>query len=251
MLSSLTFLSLGLSILLIVLVLFYQEMNGTLYFSEFFYKLKTKTIEYPLNYSNDRKLSIVFNLLASLAKNYLIVINIVVNILFLYITSIVAYNDPETNFHLGILIFWFIVIMVTLIKMCGILWFGFVLWFSSSRYLELKFNEVFEKIQLITKNPKNSLNGYRILKAIEEHNFVHKLTEDLNHFFRMITLIIYLTGAPSFLVCLNLATHKDTSIVTSIYALIIFFGGFIPVAGMNLLSSRIDRAAKKPCAVFY
>ena len=164
---------------------------------------------------------------------------------FLILLSLIAYKDPETKFQIFNLIFWSFVILVFTIQCFGVLWYGFLVWFGSSIYLMLKFEEVFEKIQLIKRNPKNALNGYRILKAIEEHNFVHKLTEDLNHFFRMITLIIYLTAAPGFIVCLILATHEHSSTFTSIYALIIFFTCFIPVVGMNLLSSSIDRAAKK------
>ena len=67
----------------------------------------------------------------------------------------------------------------------------------------------------------------------------------------MITLIIYLIASPGFLLCLLASHHKDSSNITSIFTLIIFFTCFIPVVLMNLMSSRIDRAAKRSMSLLY
>ena len=230
-------------ILSILVVLTYQEINRTAYFIEIIQQLKSNTIEYPLNFQNERKFAISFNLMIKPVKKLLILTIILTWLLAAFATTL-AYRHPDTNFQVINIIFWSIMSVVFITQCFGVLWFGFLLWFGCSLYLMFKFSEVFEKIQLITRNPKNVLNGYRILKAIEEHNFVHIMTEKMNHFFRMITLIIYLMGAPGFLVCLYLTHHKESSGVTRIYSMVIFFTCFIPVVAMNLLSSRIDRAAK-------
>ena len=245
------FFSFAISIILILCITSYQEITRKLYFVTFTHQIRERTICYPLNYENEKKFAILLNLLTKLVFKYLLILSIIISESFIILTTFLAYIEPGSNFKIITMIFWVISILVFFIQCFGVLWFGFVQWFGISFYLVLKFKEVFEKIQLITRNTKNVLNGNRILKAIEEHNYVRKLTEEMNHFFRLITLIIYLIATPGFLICLYVSQHRDTTRITSFFTFGIFITCFAPVILMNLMSSKIDQAAKRPMALLY
>ena len=126
-------------------------------------------------------------------------------------------------------------------------WTGFVIWVLFTSYAKFKFNEISDKIVLSLK--QSNIRG--LMNAICEHNYVECLTRDSNHFFRVITFIIYLIATIGFQIILFGVHKSDTKPMGRIIAAFIFFTCFWAVVGMNVMSTWISTSARKPYSTIY
>ena len=65
--------------------------------------------------------------------------------------------------------------------------FGLFLWISSTQYLKYKFEEINTKIELSLKQ----MNIRLLMNAIHEHNYVERLTRDINDLFSRIIFFMH------------------------------------------------------------
>ena len=224
----------------------YKDLTDSLHFSDYFYRIKFKTIEYPLNYFNDRKYSIKVNLVSWFCLSHLFPMTLMLGLAFNMTTMAIAYFDSVNNFHLIMGVFWLLTHSLAILQSFGILWIGFVVWFALAVYLEMKLTEVNQKLQYSIEKTNKFLVFHKILKAIEEHKFLSKMTHNFNDYAKWMTMIIYFIATPGFIIVLKLINQDKTTILAKLFCIQVFFINFSSVVMMNLMSTWINRAALKP-----
>ena len=236
------------SIVAIGLTVLYQELTNTYYIYMIAYLLKTNQMKYPLNPKNRRK----FNINSSLIARYLMrpafyaLVSVISGIHL--ISSIVYYLTLEEKVYSFIsLIVCNILALIILIQGFAIFWLGFTMWFMATNYLKYKYNEINDKIELSLKYSNINL----LLNAIKEHNFVEILTKKLNHFFRMITFIIYYIGTVAFQLLVYISHHKESKPIGRFAAGFLCINTFWALLLMNGMSTVVTRSAHKSYSTLF
>ena len=226
----------------------YQELTHQLYILDIINMINNKQIKYPLNYTNGRKFNIRCNILA----RYLQPVGFVVLVLFIsgfhFIFTFIYYLSLEEKFYSFIVFIIFYISWVIFSHQCfAIVWIGFTLWYMSTNYLKYKFQKINEKIEKSLKYSDLNLLMY----SIKEHNYVEIITKKFNHFFRMITFIIYYFATIGFQLILYITHHKDSNIFARFITGFIFISCFSAVLMMNVMSTGVIRSAHKPYPRLY
>ena len=240
--------ALSLAISAIGLTTIYQEFSKTLYMAEICYLISHNIILYPAKELQFRSMLIKANLVIDyIMKPSFYTLVVFVSLIHL-ISSGIYLLSFEWEYMQVILWLLYNFIWLVFAHQCfGYVWFGFVLWFLSTLYLKTKFQEVNEKIELSLKHSNVNLLMY----AINEHNYVETLTKQFNHFFRVITFIIYYIATIGFQIMLYLTHRSDIKIVGRVSAGFIFTTCFWAVVFMNVMSTWVSTAAHKPYLRLY
>ena len=238
--------SLSAAIVAIGMTTLYQELTNTLYIYMFGYLYNNNLLKYPLNSKNRRK----FHIKSSFIAGYLMRTAFYVLVSFFsgmhLIYSIVYYSTLEEKMYSFIsLIICNILSLIFLIQCFGIVWLGFTIWFTY--YLKYKFNEINHKIELSLKYSNIKL----LLYAMKEHNYVEILTKKCNHFFRMITFIIYYIATIGFQLLLYCSHHKESTLIGRITSGYDFLTCFWAVLLMNVMSTGVIGSAHKSYSTLF
>ena len=115
------------------------------------------------------------------------------------------------------------------------------MWFFTTSYTKHKFNEINKKISLGIKYSNLRL----LMIAFREHNYIEIKVKQLNHFFRIITFLIYYIGTIVGQIFLYITHHKDTTpIIRLVYTIISVALLFILLI-FNLMSVSLSNSAHK------
>ena len=137
--------------------------------------------------------------------------------------------------------FWNTLMLITFQQHCGILYFGLFVFYSSALYLKLKFNEIDNKIHYAI-----NISNYRLLnRYILEHNYMSKLTHDMNIFFSNIIFIVYYITTPGYLFLLYSIHNKQTAYSVKYFSGIFCFLVFNVLISFIVLSTWISNSAHK------
>ena len=238
----------SLAILGIGITATYQEKTQTLHLIDLFYSISEGKIKYPLTISNFRKYCRKVNLVTDFVFKEFHIFMVSFCVLVNFVLTLKILIDNEFNIYLLASFIFFNVIMFIFANLCfGYVWVGFVLWFSSTLYLKYKFNEINEKIELSLKHSNINL----LMNVIEEHNYVEIMTKKFNHFFRMITFIIYYIATIGFQIMFFAIHNKDSTPFGRVGAATIFGSCFWSVLYMNIMSTWVNNAAHKPYYKLY
>ena len=230
------------SIIAVGMTIAYQELTKTFYLLDVFYLIKTSQIQYPLNTNNSRKLNIKSYFIARYLMK--ISVNLLVSLfslIYLFL-SLVFYLTLEEKFYsfirlLLINILW----AIHMVQSFAIIWIGFTIWYMASNYLKYKYREINDKIELSLKYKNINL----LMTAIKEHNYVEILTKRWNHFFRVMTFIIYYMATIAYQLSLYMTHHKDTGVIGRTFAMILFMTCFSAMILMNAMSAGVISSAHK------
>ena len=229
--------------LAIAISITYMEMSHNIPLLEVMYRIKYKIIKFPLNKHNYRKLQANSNLIL---KGFLYPMHIFVFVLYviihLVLTSILYSTNEKTIVTTLSLFITNILIIITLDTIFTLCILGIILWFISVTYLKMKFNEINEKITKSFKSKDINLLMY----SMKEHNYVEKMTRDVNQFLRANTFLLYYIATPGFLTSIY-ATHKqDTTFSGRIMVFFVAVGGTVFLFSLNFMSTWVSTAAHKP-----
>ena len=90
-----------------------------------------------------------------------------------------------------------------------------------------------------------------LMKAMVEHNYISKLTADLNQFFKYVVFIIYYMSTPSTELFIYIITDKETVFTVKIILTIAVLNSILAIFLITLMSSSISFAAKKSHSKMY
>ena len=238
----------SLAILAIGLTVIYQEQTHTTHLLELFYLINRGLIRYPLKVTNFRKYAIRINLVTDFVfKEFYISLVVFVFGMTFVVTLNTLINNEFDFLLLVSFIFFNFIFLIHSIQCFGYVWVGFTMWFMSTLYLKYKFNEINEKIELSLKYSNINL----LMNAIHEHNYVEIMTKKFNHFFRMITFIIYYIATIGFQIFLFAVHYKDSTFLGRFFTAFIFGSCFWAVVLMNVMSISVSNASKRPYSKLY
>ena len=165
---------------------------------------------------------------------------------FVFALNVLINTEFDLLLLLSFIFFTFISVVFS-IQCFGYVWVGFTMWFMSTLYLKYKFNEINDKIELSLKHSNINL----LMNTIHEHNYVEIMTKKFNHFFRMITFIIYYIATIGFQIFLVAAHHKDSTALGRFFTAFIFGSCFWAIVLMNVMSTSVCSASKGPYHKLY
>ena len=248
LLASSTLGTVTLAVLAIGITLTYQELTHTAHFIDILNLINKGEIKYPLKYINFKKYCKKVNLLTDLVFREFHIFMVSFCVSFHIFVTLLLLLSQEFNFYLLASFIFFNFITSIFLNQCfAYVWMGFTLWFMSTLYLKYKFIEIRDKIELSLKHSNINL----LMNAIEEHNYVEIMTKKFNHFFRMITFIIYYIATIGFQLMFFAIHKKDIKILGRIGATTIFGTCFWVVLFMNIMSIWVNKAAHKPYYKLY
>ena len=163
------------------------------------------------------------------------------NGLFIYV-SILAYLDPESGFTLISLIFWNTVLFAFILQIYSIISVGFIVLFLIPLYILYLFREIEDKIHFSLK----FRNSYTLFCALFRHNYIAKLTKELNYTLSLFIFLIYYIGTPGVMIILYIVLGKYSTIEVKIIGALIFTMVLIVLCSVNLICSMISQSAHKP-----
>ena len=174
-------------------------------------------------------------------------ISVIIQITLHWLLAAMSYYDPNRHYSLPMTIFWDINIIVDAIITYGTLWLGLVLWYLVSTYIKMKFNEISHNLNQSLKHKNLPL----ILRALDEHNFMQKMTSDMNVLIKYIIMVLYFCATPAFEVGLFAVHRSDTSRIGLFATTLLSSACFCAVLHMNLMSTWVTKAAHKPYQSLY
>ena len=187
LLYSLATISLGLFFLFLLFLFQYLEINRKLPIFKIFHQIKYRIIKYPLNSKNYKKFCFYFKIMClTFDKYYMNTYSIIATILHMFIFG----SYPKYGFEIySILsqILGNITYLISSYYAVAYLNVGFTIWMSATLYLKYKFEEINTKIELSLKQ----MNIRLLMNAIHEHNYVERLTRDINSLFSKIIFLSY------------------------------------------------------------
>ena len=204
LLYTLTFISLGV-IMLLPFQLQYLEMSRKFSILKMYYLIKYRIIKYPLTSENYRKYCFYFKIISLLLNNSFFITWVII----VSIGHIFAVAYSRNGFGIYSIfgqIFGNITFFLCYYCGCAMVFLGLILWFSSFQYLKYKFEEINTKIELSLKQ----MNIILLMNAIHEHNYVERLTRDVNALIRHIIFFGYYGLTLTSQLFLFIAQRKDT-----------------------------------------
>ena len=240
--------TLSLAILAIGTTLSYQELIHTAHFIDMFDLIRKGRVKYPLKPLNHRKYCIKVNLVADFIFKECHIFMVLFCFSISFVLTLLLLIRHEFSFIFILLfLFYNFISIIFFIQCFGYVWAGFTMWFMSTLYLKYKFREIRDKIELSLKHSNINL----LMNAIEEHNYVEIMTKKFNHFFRMITFIIYYIATIGFQILFFVIHNKDSTPFGRVAAAVIFITCFWAVVFMNIMSTWVISAAHKPYYKLY
>ena len=237
----------GIGVLFAFNKLTYLELTRQLKIIEIIYKIKYNLIEYPLNYSNKRKYGLKLNLMTKLLSKRL---NNSINF-FGIIAYIILTLELQSRFENNLItifscIFWNIYHDIVGYFIGQHFLYAIILWFVSTYYLRLKFEEIDTKIELSLKQRNIRL----LMNAIHEHNYVERLTRDFNQFFRQFLFVLYFLLTFSMQMMLAFA-QNESNIFFKLILSFISFTTLSILSAMNITCAQICSEAHKPYSTLF
>ena len=217
------------------------EAKGKLTLLSFLHQIQVKTDKsYRLNRYYYRKYCLKKNFLTKYALNSLMFIpTVVLNGIYFYMLSIIAFFDPDKNFSIWSTLFWNICTTVWLFDLYSLQVGGVSYYYLSTLYLKYQFRQLDEEI----KNSIDKKNITELLKAIRAHNTVCVSTHKLNFMFKYLLFILYffakipLNGL--LYVSQSADTHMSARILMVLFLLVIITTIFV----VNLVSTAVNKWA--------
>ena len=220
----------------------YQELTNTLYTMEFVNSVKHNLLPLPLNSHHIHRICLAGNLFGKyimLPSFYFFMASFCVSHL---IYTLIFYSKLEEKLFSAIYliianILWTIFsIQVFCMFECGI-----TVWFFTTSYTKYKFNEINKKILLGIKYSNLRL----LMIAFREHNYIEIKVKQLNHFFRIITFLIYYIGTIVGQILLFITHHKDTTLILRLGCIIYSVALLFTLLILNLMSVSLSNSANK------
>ena len=212
----------------------YLEISKKLPIFKICHLIKYRIIKYPLNSKNYRKFCLFLKIYSLIVFNSVKTYSIICTIFHSFIFG----SYPRDGYEIYS-IFGQIMGNITFFIACyystAFLGIASIICLSLTQYLKYKFEEINTKIELSLKQ----MNIRLLMNAIHEHNYVERLTRDINDLFSKIIFIVYYILTLTSQLFLFIAQRDDTlliyRIVFPIFALINIFGLFY----MHIVSNQI------------
>ena len=211
---------------------------------QLFHMLKTNSMNYPLNYTNSERFAIKMNILSRWIPYFIcypLVLILACAHIYLSIIIVLASSEISNFILLLVVVFWNGASFTLIVCLNASIGFAPLLGGGSILYLKYKFREINTKIDLSLKQRNIRL----LFDAIDEHNYVERLTRDINFYSRVIFFICYYFITFSNQLILYVIFEEDSTPIGRSAAIIIsvFCSGFIPL--LTKLSTGVITEAHK------
>ena len=241
LLYSFAFSSLGLIIFIASFLLQYLEMSRQMTITKICHLIKYRIIKYPLNSNNFRKYCFYLKIVS------LIFFNSIFNTLAIIFTichifAFGSYPRIGSEYYsifgqiLGNITFFF-----TFYCASAYLFILIFIWVSFFLYLKYKFEEINTKIELSLKQ----MNIRLLMNAIHEHNYVERLTRDINFLLSRGIFFMYYFFTFTSQLFLFISQREDTFLSQRIAFLICGIWYIFLILVMNLICNQISARAHK------
>ena len=234
-------------ILLILVLVQYQEMNHSFSFWQFFSEIYHKELPFTLSNDSWHKFKLKADLLTKLVMPYMYWVLLISSIIILIIPTFIAYFDPEESFNLISIILWSPITVIWLMLFYSTASVGYLSWYLIALYLKSKFKEINRDIDRSLKH----LNSRLLMNAMIKHNLVTKKLVELNEFYKFNVFIVYFIASPALLLLLYLSHAKHTPIYVRIIAVNILFFLFGGIILAHLTSALVRHSAHKPYPLLF
>ena len=211
-------------ILLIDTFNFIREVTHTSTFLSFVSDF-TQNRVIPLSARNYSRLAFRLNLVSKCLIELSFWPLVIASTVFLNGTVIIHYLDPNSGFTLLSIIPWGILSVIFIVGVFAQAFSGCVAITFVVFYLKYKFDEILAKFRTGLKLKDRSI----LMRAISEHNFIGKRTDDLNDFFRFVIFLLYFFATIPLMILVNLVFDKDTSFYFRLFAGVVFILGILTV----------------------
>ena len=235
------------SLLIEGIYIFYLDMSKTFFDLEFMQLLRYQSARVKLNWANRIKYGRRMNKLV----NYLYRIHFYAAVPWVSLTFIAAlflsYLKSNGEYYFVSLIFWIIVIMITLVHAFSMSIFIVSIVNLSAFYLINKFKELDQSFAyFVTLGDVQSL-----LRLINYHNYTAVLAHRINRFVRVTIFNSYYIATIVIQLMSYIAHEKSTTVYfrISIGTIVIFLVCLI--FGVNLISANINRWSHRPINRLY
>ena len=200
------------TILFIEIVVQFQEMTQTFSIFKFSLKVSSEGVSHDMNLRNSKKIIFILSMMSRylLKPVYWIMFPVVMS-LYLTLSAILIYH----NNNWATLVFTFLWLPPSYLCLQQIFTaasIGLILWTVCTLYLRYVFEEIHSKVKLSLcyKNPK------LLTRAAADHQVFTDMTDQLNGFFKYITLILYYLATPSAMIVVYLIGSDETKLVTKV-----------------------------------
>ena len=230
------------TLMLVIPFLFqYWEMSRQVPIWKIYHLIKYRIIKYPLNTKHYRKYCFGLKILSLVFYNsYLNTLTIIITIY--HIFSFGSYPKQRFEIYsiigqiLGNITFFFTYYYTN--AYVNFLVFN---WPFSTLYLKYKFEEINTKIELSLKQ----MNIRLLMNAIHEHNYVERLTRNINFVFSRIIFISYYNFTLTSQLFLYMAQREDILLIHRIIFQILAIIWILCLSLMNITLSQIITRAHK------
>ena len=247
LLYSLATICLGIFFLLLLFLLQYLEIRRKLPMLKIYHLIKYRIIKYPLTSDNYRKFCFYFKIISLIISNYYINSYSIIAIIF---HSFIFGSFPRyglENYSIFGQILGNITFILTFYYSVAFFNVGLIVWFSSTLYLKYKFEEINTKIELSLKQ----MNIRLLMNAIHEHNYVERMTRDINDLLSKIIFLGYYMLTLTSQLFLFIAQREDT-LLTHRIALSLFALVYIELLlYMHLTSNQICTRAHEAYPILF
>ena len=227
--------SLGIISLEIPFLLQYLEMSRQLPNLKLYHLIKYRIIKYPLNSENHRKYCFELKIMSLFLYNSFFYTYLMILIIGHILTIGLYQRNGFEIFSIIGQILGNISFFFTLYYMGAYVIVLCFIWLSSTQYLKYKFEEINTKIELSLKQ----MNIRLLMNAIHEHNYVERLTRDINFLFsRLIFMLYYILTLTSQLF-LYIAQREDTSLILRIICQLLAIWNTFLILVRNITCNQI------------
>ena len=230
--------------LFITIVFQVQDWSKTLYLANYAHLYLNGRLKYSENIFPDKLINKLFFWFSKIMLFNCITVLFLYAFLLIFISTLIAILDPNSNYSYILSIFWIIFQLIAYLQFYVVFILSMMLFLLTILNLYFKFTEIFDKIRICVEQKKKSFLNYNLIYLIEEHNYFTKITADINNFFRHFILLVYFLGIPVISLCVYSVHHKQTGIKSK-------FVGFgiatciyiVPMLGLSII---VINAARQP-----
>ena len=234
-------------LLVIPSLLQYLEMSRQLPMIKMLHLIKYRIIKYPLNSNHYRKYCFYLKIMSLIFYNSFInIFAIFCTICHTFIFGSYMRNGFEIYSIFGQILGNFTFFFTFYYATAYLVVLSFV-WFSCTQYLKFKFEEINTKIELSLKQ----MNIRLLMNAIHEHNYVERLTRDINYGFCRMNFMIYYFLTLSSQLILYMSQRDDILLINKISFRVLAMGYIISILVINLSCNQISSRAHKSYSILF
>ena len=234
------------TILFIIVLLLYHEINYDLFLIEFLIDWKAKRL-LSLNERNEKRLTLIVDVMTKYVMKKAFWQLVISSSFLLLSKTLEAYMDETSGFMLLPTLFFSVCMLVWMIQYYCTVCVGLVIWTIPIFYFKYKFREIHQLIEWCVAAKNEPL----LMKAINQHHNIALKVKGIDNIFKYIVFVLYYVGSPASIMLVFVCQMKETiAIARPIFVFIVVLVLFV-VFYLNLISAQISHSASKPKHLLY